>query len=242
LWIPPAERSRLLLDETELALELSRMTDWYTDRLAVDALEHARIPGIVFANRASRLLVDPERFTDASEPMAAVGMGAVYLATSQPRALRHPDPADDARLLDRWFHPYAAAFAALVDETVARHGKAVIIDLHSYPSVPLPYEPDPTARRPGVCVGTDTYHTPPELSAAAFKAFANMAGGVGENTPFAGTYVPLPHLCRTRNVMSVMVEIRRDLYQEEPGGPPHAGYDILVDHLADLLTAVASAS
>jgi N-formylglutamate amidohydrolase len=242
LWIPPAERSRLLLDETELALELGRMTDWYTDQLAVNALEQAHVPGTVFANRASRLLVDPERFTDTSEPMAAVGLGAVYLVTSQLRTLRHPDPADDARLLTQWFHPYAAAFAALVDETLARHGKTVIIDLHSYPSVPLPYEPDPTARRPAVCVGTDTYHTPPPLSAAVFQAFANMAGGVAENTPFAGTYVPLPHLRRTRKVTSVMVEIRRDLYQEEPCGPLHAGYDTLVRHLADLLTAVAEAS
>jgi N-formylglutamate amidohydrolase len=218
------------------------MTDWYTDLLAIDAFEQAGVPGTVFANRASRLLVDPERFTDASEPMAAVGMGAVYLVTSQLRTLRQGDTADDARLLNRWFHRYAGALAALVDETVARHDRTVIIDLHSYPSVPLPYEADPTARRPGVCVGTDAYHTPPAVSAATFEAFAGVAGGVAENTPFAGTYVPLPHLRRTKNVASVMVEVRRDLYQAEPGGPPHTGYNVLVQYLAHLLTALESCS
>jgi N-formylglutamate amidohydrolase len=223
-------------------MELGRMTDWYTDQLAVDAFEQAGVPGTVFVNRASRLLVDPERFTDESEPMAGIGMGAVYRVTSQLRTLRHPDPADDARLLERWFYPYAAAVASLVDETIAQHGTAVIIDLHSYPSAPLPYEPDPTARRPGVCLGTDAYHTPPTLSTAAFEAFAGITGGVAENTPFAGTYVPLPHWRCTEKVTSVMIEIRRDLYQTEPGGPPHTGYEIVLHHLAHLLTAVATAS
>lgn len=40
-------------------------------------------------NGVSRLVVDPERFTDdAQEPMAAVGQGAVYTRTSDGSALR----------------------------------------------------------------------------------------------------------------------------------------------------------
>lgn len=236
-WIPAAERERLLLDDRQLKLEVGRMTDWHTDRLALDALGS---PGAVFVNRVSRLVVDPERFTDDTEAMAAIGMGAVYQVTSQLAPLRQPDPADDLRLIGRWFRPYAAAFAAAVDGALAAHDWAVIVDLHSYPSRPLPYEPDPAAPRPGVCVGTDRYHTPAWLSEEALRQFAGVAGGTGVDTPFAGTYVPLARWRRTPEVVSVMVEIRRDLYQHEPGGPAHGGYRDIVERLSRLFAALGA--
>lgn len=241
-WVPREVRSRLLVDDDELAVELQRMTDWYTDRLALDAFRQAGVSGAVLTNHTSRLLVDPERFVDDREPMAAIGMGPVYQVTSQLRPFRRADRADDERLLTRWFQPYAAAVSSLVDRTLAKHGKAIIVDLHSYPSAPLPYEPDPAAHRPGVCVGTDAYHTPGPLRDAVFDAFARVPGGAAENTPFSGTYVPLAHWQRTRAVTSVMVEMRRDTYQDEPGGPPHAGYNVVQAGLADLLATLIDAS
>jgi N-formylglutamate amidohydrolase len=236
--IPPKERGRLLLDDAGLALELRRMTDCHTDRLGLDAIELAGVAAAVFVNQVSRLVVDPERLPDDAEPMAAIGMGRVYLVTSHLHPLRYADPADDKRLLDRWFHPYAEAFARLVDETLCEHGQATVVDVHSFPSEPLPYEPNPLAPRPGVCIGTDPDHTPPWLVEAAFKAFSGLKGGVAANSPFSGSYVPMPHWRRTRKVMSIMIEIRRDLYQQEPGGPLHEGYDSVVAGLARFFTAL----
>ena len=240
--VPPEERARLLLDDARLALELRRMTDWHTDRLAVDALELAGVAGAVFVNSASRLVVDPERLTDDVEPMAAIGMGRVYLVTSQLHPLRHADPSDDQRLLARWFEPYTRAFARLVDETLDEQGQVTIVDLHSFPSEPLPYEPDPLAERPGVCIGTDPDHTPLAVATAALSAFAGIKDGVAENTPFAGTYVPLDHWRRTREVVSIMIEVRRDLYLQEPGGPLQEGYDTVVAGLARFLLALTPGS
>jgi len=189
----------------------------------------------VFVNRASRLLVDPERFLGEDELMLSVGMGPVYVATSDLGLLRTPDPIRDERLIDRYFRPYAAAFTDLVDQTLAIHGRVDIIDLHSFPSRALPYELDPDADRPGICIGTDPFHTPQDLESASIEAFTSVAWDVGTNSPFAGTYVPLTHLGRRPDVRSVMIEIRRDLYQREPGGPVHSGYDNVVDHLAGLI-------
>lgn len=236
--VPDDVRRDLLLDDAELAAEIGKMTDWHTDRIALDALTRAGVPATVFTNRASRLVVDPERFVGDDEPMAAIGMGPVYHSTSGLQPLRHPDPARDQQMLDEWFHPYAAAFTELVDRTLSRYGRVVIVDLHSYPKLPSPYELAPDSFRPGICVGTDPHHTPNAVRDAAFGSFSGTAGGVALDTPFAGTYVPLAHLGRTPEVTSVMIEIRRDLYQVEPGGPLHGGYDTVVGAVGNFLSAV----
>jgi len=114
-------------------------------------------------------------------------------------------------------------------------------DLPSYPSAPLPYEPDPSAARPGVCVGTDPLHTPDVLVGCAHRAFDGVAGGVAQDTPFEGTSVPLAHRRRKASVRSVVIGVRRDLYQHEPGGPLHDGYGAVVDRLATFLAAAPSA-
>jgi N-formylglutamate amidohydrolase len=215
------------------------MTDKFTDRLASAALAAAGVAATLFVNRASRLLIDPERFLSEDEPMRAVGMGAVYQSTSSKAPLRAPDPQRDQRLIESWFHPYARAFTELIDNTLAEHGRAVIVDLHSFPREPLPYELDQSAMRPSICIGTDPFHTPPPLRQLTFAAFADPAWTIVENTPFAGSYVPLEHYGVTRAVSSVMVELRRDLYQQEPGGPPHAGFAHVVDHLSRFFHALA---
>ena len=143
-----------------------------------------------------------------------------------------------AQLITRWFDPYAAALTELVDRTLSADGRAVIVDLHSFPSSPLPYEFDHTARRPRICVGTDPFHTPTHLSDSVEGAFAGSGWDVATNTPFAGTYVPLRHFGRTPEVTSVMVEVRRDLYQDEPGGEPNDGYDLVVTYLARLFRSL----
>lgn len=56
-WIPTAERRDILLDDRQLAVELALMTDWHTDRLALDALVKSGVGATVFVNRASRLLM-----------------------------------------------------------------------------------------------------------------------------------------------------------------------------------------
>jgi len=210
--IPADARESILLDEHAMAAELARMTDSHTDVLAHEAAGDAWL----FINQCSRLVVDPERFPDDREEMNAVGMGAVYTATSQRETLRLPDAQRDARLIQKYFHPYAQALTDLVDERLARCGRAVILDIHSYPAEPLPYELHTDLRRPAICLGVDDMHTPTWLVGAARE----LLGPVGEclvNEPFIGTYVPLKHYGNDARVASIMVEIRRDIYCERDG-------------------------
>jgi N-formylglutamate amidohydrolase len=231
-----AARAGILLDDDALDEELDRLTDAYTDVIARRAAATAAVRPWIFENRYSRLVVDPERFPDDREEMLSAGMGAVYTHGHAGRRLRDADPVRDESLLATHFAPYAAGIAALVTDRLAATGRAVILDVHSYPAAALPYELHGDGPRPPVCLGTDPFHTPPELVEAAAAAF----GDVALNTPFAGCYVPSDRYRSARAVTALMIEIRRDGYLIEPAGPATCGLASMASALAALVSAVSA--
>ncbi|MBC2864619.1 N-formylglutamate amidohydrolase [Streptomyces mexicanus] len=235
--IPPAVRSGLVLDDAALERELDHITDAYTDRIAEAAAHLAGATPWRFVNRLSRLVVDPERFPDEREEMTAVGMGAVYTRTTHREVLR-PAEHDPRPLIERYFGPYARAMTEAVAGRLAATGRAVILDVHSYPTAALPYELHGSGPRPPVCLGTDTVHTPPELVRTARKAFGEI-GETGLDSPFSGTYVPLDFYGTDARVTALMVEIRRDTYMSEPGGPAGPGLERLARALAAVVDGVS---
>lgn len=234
--IPEDVREGILLDDAALGRELDHITDAHTDRIAERAAALAGTTPWRFVNRMSRLVVDPERFPDEREEMLAVGMGAVYTRTTGRGELR-PADTDPEPLLERYFRPYARAMTEAVAGRLAATGRAVVIDVHSYPAEPLPYELHGTGPRPPVCLGTDAFHTPPDLTEAARTALAGC-GETGLDSPFSGTYVPLEYYGREKRVSALMLEIRRDTYMAEPGGPAGPGLERLAAALAGLVDAV----
>ncbi|PZT71086.1 N-formylglutamate amidohydrolase [Streptomyces sp. SW4] len=235
--IPAEVRAGIVLDDAGLERELDHITDAHTARIAEAAAGLARTRPWRFVNRLSRLVVDPERFPDEREEMTAVGMGAVYTRTTHQEVLR-PAGFDPEPLIERFFRPYAAAMTRAVADRLAATGRAVIVDVHSYPSRRLPYELHGDGPRPPVCLGTDAFHTSPGLLAAAREAFA-PCGETGLDSPFAGAYVPLEFHGKRAEVGALMVEIRRDTYMSEPGGPAGPGLARLAGALAALADAVS---
>jgi N-formylglutamate deformylase len=232
--LTPFARRGIVLGDAALAAELDLMTDAHTDLIATRAAAQAALGPWIFVNQYSRLVVDPERFPDEREEMRAAGMGAVYTRTSHGQPLRADDPGHAEALLGRHFRPYAEAFADLVDERLHAAGRALILDVHSYPSTPLPYEMHADDPRPAVCLGTDAFHTPAALLDAARSTFASV-GTLAVDSPFAGCYVPLRHYRRDARVAALMVELRRDTYMTEPGGAPNEGINAIVRALSALL-------
>jgi len=214
--IPDDVRAQLLLDDDALAEELRLMTDARTEELAILATQQVEPRPWMFVNHLSRLVVDPERLPNEHEQMHAVGMGAVYTRTSGGLALRNDDEQAERVLLKRFFTPYAEALADLVDERLSATGRAVLLDLHSYPAQALPYERHQDAKRPPVCLGVDVDHTPAALVERASRA-CSVIGQVVVNEPFAGSYIPLRHFGREIRVTSVMVDLRRDIYLRDDG-------------------------
>lgn len=216
ILIPADVRRGILLADEELQDEIITLTDHNLDILAQHVMSClGRQAPHAFTNNLSRLVVDPERFPDEREEMLAVGMGAVYTQGSRRQKLRDDNQEEHQHLLEKYFTPYASNLSSAVSNLFEAHGKTTIIDLHSYPSVPSPYELHGKDHRPEVCLGIDPFHTPIELVEKAVGAFSQQGFEVAINTPFSGTYIPLKHYETNALVNSLMIEIRRDMYLDE---------------------------
>ena len=167
--IPPAIREQILLDDAELAREIVRLTDWHVDDLFDWTLE---LGATLFVNQLSRLVFDPERFADdEQEPMAKVGQGVVYTHSTQGELLAEITPEERAKRIRDLYEPYHEALSAVVSDALERFGTCLILDCHSFATVPLPSELDQAPDRPDVCIGTDGFHTPAELVEALGRGF-----------------------------------------------------------------------
>lgn len=179
-------------------------------------------------------MVDPERFrSDSDEPMAARGMGAIYVRTHDGRPLKQAIDRD--ALLARYYDPHHQALGRWAREAVEVHGSALIIDCHSFPSRPLPCDQSQGEPRPDFCLGTDDYHMPPELTENLASELKKLGWSVGINSPYAGSMVPGWAFQRDSRVKSVMVEVSRRLYMDENTGGRTSGFESIKRQLTEVL-------
>ena len=78
-------------------------------------------------------------------------------------------------LLERYYIPHHQKLTDAVEESLLANDHCLIIDGHSFPALPLPYELNQTAFRPDFCIGTDDFHTPEELVTKFIKEFTTYA-------------------------------------------------------------------
>ena len=231
--IPSEARDQFVLNELDLSRELIKMTDHHTYDLISRIFPTSQI--VKFP--VSRLVVDVERFeSDCDEYMAARGMGVIYKSTHELKPLRRPLlMAEREHLLSKWYRPHHALLTAAVDKALNEFRRALVIDVHSFPSLPLPYETDLTAYRPEICIGSDSYHSLAEGVHELSSCFELEGFEVGINTPFAGAIVPAKHFMKVERVQAVMIEIRRDLYIDESTGFLNERSTVVLERLKNAL-------
>lgn len=212
--IPEEYLQHFLLNDEKLNEEIIKMTDHYTDQLfELDGNNQKTLKFPV-----SRLLVDPERFaSDSEEVMSKVGMGCIYEKTHNGEPLKDASLIRD-ELINRYYKPHHETFTNMVDECLKLNSKCLIVDCHSFPKRPLPYELNQEPERAEICIGTDSFHTPQELTEGFVSAFSNCGFSVSVNKPFSGSIVPVKFYRKNKSVHSIMIEIRRDLYIDEATG------------------------
>lgn len=234
--IPDSIREQFVLSDEELNNELLLMTDAYTEELFVsNKTVHETI---IFP--VSRLVVDPERFiNDHLEPMSEIGMGVVYTKTSHGIKLRRPISENTREyLISLYYHPHHEEFNSAVKNHLKNYGKTLIIDCHSFPSMPLPYEFNQSKNRPDICIGTDNFHTPKNLTKKCVQLFKKKGYFLIINEPFKGSLVPGKYYQKNKNVHSIMIEINRRLYMNEQTGAKTSGYDKLKIDLGWIISKI----
>ena len=215
-YIPLEVKGRFLINNTDLQEELLRITDRYTEEIFSCVAE---LGGISVKYNYSRLVLDPERFKDdEKEIMVAKGMGVIYTKDSSGRKLREINEKERNMLLQNIYDPYHKAITKEVEELLAKFDECLIIDAHSFPAIPLPYENAQKMKRPQICIGTDPYHSPEYLIEYVRNFFDEINLPTEINLPFEGCYVPPKFLRQEKRVKSIMIEINRQLYMNDDTG------------------------
>ncbi len=232
-YIPSELRKSFVLTSEELDQELVRMTDAYTDELFSAGPTHC----VTMINRLSRLVMDPERFCDDDEEvMASKGMGAIYTKTSFGTDLKHKiDEAEKSTLIDQFYRPYHARLVKEASQMLEQFKLCLVVDGHSFPSKPLPYELNQSTNRPDICIGTDAFHTPWALQDFCVSFWRGAGYTVGVNEPFSGSLVPLQYYQKDQRVQSIMIEIRRGLYMNEANGEKNSDFSQMNKVTAEFL-------
>jgi len=239
-FIPNDIRRTFILSDNELHEELIRMTDRYTDELFSSV---SKIGGIGIVYKVSRLVVDPERFLDdEKESMSKKGMGVVYVKTSQGKVLRMDLSSEQRKaLIARFYTPYHLLLENRVQDCLDEFNRCLIIDSHSFPSNPLPFE-DEHKQRPDICIGVSDYHTPLELVKSIKEFCRDQGWSTSVNEPFSDSFVPLKFYKKDKRVQSVMIEINRRLYMDEETGEKKSCFYEVKKQISDLIFVMASNS
>jgi N-formylglutamate amidohydrolase len=179
---------------------------------AADELDPGVIEGIVRA---------------AHNPRISSGLGVIPRVVAGGRAIYRGKLSltEVQGRISRFWHPYHAALAALVEETRAAFGQAVLIDCHSMPHEAIEAHTRPGQSAPDVVLG-DRYGAAAgrEVVDRVEAAFAAAGLRVVRNAPFAGAYIAQAYGRPSRGVHVVQVEIDRALYMDEVRVEPLAGF------------------
>jgi N-formylglutamate deformylase len=232
--IPENLRGQIVLSEQELSLELTRMTDAFTDEL----FSFPDAVAVTFP--LSRLIVDVERFPDdADEPMAKMGMGMIYTKSAHGKKLRRTLlPNERKQLVTTYYEPHHQALFEKVQTELDSTGKSLIVDCHSFPSIPLPCDIDQSNPRPDFCVGTDPFHTPGDLIELTTQVIGKMGFNVEIDRPYLGSLVPKALYRKDKRVASIMIEVNRKLYMDELSGKKTAAFDQIREHIQIILKMI----
>jgi N-formylglutamate deformylase len=239
-FLPPDFRAASRLAEPQLR----RMEDAHVGALLAPAAAHG-VPLIEATH--SRAVIDLNRAEDELDPgMFAGKVVAVPRLTERvrrgyglfPRVAAPNQPIHSARLpaslaeerLAALHRPWHAALTGGLEAARARHGYAVLLDIHSMP-------PLEGAAPPQLVLG-DLHgrSAAPALVDWLEQAFTDAGLKVGRNWPYAGGHTTERHGRPADGLHCVQLEFDRTLYMDMGSLAPHAGFG----HLSALIGGVVA--
>lgn len=190
------------------------------------------------ADELDHALIDDIRKT-AHNPRVTSGLGVVPRVVANGRPIYDGKIALDevlARVRGNWF-PYHGALQALLEETLADFGEAILIDCHSMPSEA---NGAPGTRRPEIVLG-DRFGASAgqDIVELVEAAFASSGLRVARNSPFAGAYTAQRYGLPSRRQHVLQVEIDRSLYMDERLVRPNCGFDAFRELMRGVVAEIA---
>jgi N-formylglutamate amidohydrolase len=250
LSVPHAGRDYALY-ETQLRVPLAAvrpLEDRYADRLADQAIAQD-VPTIIAD--APRLAIDlnraPEDLDPAmvrgkasrGAPLTAKARGGLGLIPSRladcgslwRRAL---DPQDVDARVHEVYDPWHTTIAAHMNRTRAIWGGAILVDLHSMPTL----DGDDA---PQFVIGDRFGRSASSHIAEAAMAVLSGAGyRVASNIPYAGGEIARRHANPAANVHALQVEIDRGLYLDAASDRTGPGLIVMQQLVAALIAALSA--
>ena len=233
--------------------QLRRNEDIFIDHLFHSAIDagapfiRALFPRVVVdVNRAASelpphwvSLID-EPNAQSSTPRAAAGLGVVPTYLSENLAIynRLPSPADVKQRLTKLYYPYHAALNDLLNMSMKRFGRALLVDCHSMPGfAPM------GSRRPDIILG-DRFGTSchPDTLALFQRLFTQTGYSVGINYPYAGGYTTSHYSKPENGIETIQVEVNRDLYVNPVTLSPKSGYVKLTEDLRNITQDIVTSA
>ena len=239
---PPALRAMLRVPLAALAA----LEDRFVDTVA----ESARGIETVLVQRRPRAWIDLNRAEaerdpkldegadGLAQPVASAkvrsGLGLVPRRTAQAGELwsrKLAGPEVEARLAAD-YRPYHAALAEALAAARARFGAAVLLDLHSMPSIAGRASPE-------VVIGDQFGRAAAARFVHRIEAEVEGAGlRHALNTPYAGGQILDRHACPAAGIHAVQLELDRALYLDRRGDLS-AGFADAVDLVRRVIAALA---
>ena len=255
LSVPHAGRDYPADIGDRLAVPLARarpLEDRYADLLVADAVSAGYR---TFVARAPRLMIDLNRaetdFTLASvagargalprpSHRARGGLGLVPDRLGTTRLWRTPiDTTELTRRVMQIHRPWHLAVETALVGSLATHGCAILLDLHSMPPLAGPSAPDIVlGDRHGLSAA-------PEVARLARDVFTEAGLRVAFNAPYAGAYILDRHGRPRHGISALQIEIDRRLYLDVALDRPGAGLSRmqgLIEKIAKRANTLAATS
>ena len=216
-------------------MDVRRTEDAFVDELFASAPSHgahllaARFGrSVVDLNRDPHEL-DPAMFHDGPPracalptPRVEAGLGCLPKVGAKGEAIygRLLSKAEGEQRLAGVHDVYHGQLAALLDTQRALHGRALLVDCHSMPSV------QPGRRNLTDIVLGDRFgsSSDPRLVNRLERVFRNHGLTVARNAPYAGGYTTRRYGRPKRGIHAIQIEINRGLYMDEQAIARSSGF------------------
>lgn len=173
-------------------------------------------------------------------PRAAAGLGVVptYLSETLPIYTRLPDIQDVKNRLTQLYHPYHSALKNLLETSINKFGRALLVDCHSMPGfAPM------GSRRPDIILGDRFGTSCHSDTLALFRNLFTHAGySVGINYPYAGGYTTSHYGKPAEGIEAIQIEVNRDLYVNPVTLSPKSGYVQLTKDLKQITQDIVASA